>query len=105
MIIRFYRDELECVLPQSVSLYDGEHRLIRQETPVKSSYLEWKDLDLVTEELILEFTKMPGKSIAMYQCRVLKEKRQMPCLRIQEKQPLSVCASDAVVKLNIERNP
>lgn len=29
----------------------------------------------------------------------------MPCLRIQEKQPLSVCASDAVVKLNIERNP
>lgn len=63
MIIRFYRDELECVLPQSVSLYDGEHRLIRQETPVKSSYLEWKDLDLVTEELILEFTKMPGKSI------------------------------------------
>ncbi len=48
---------------------------------------------------------MPGKSIAMYQCRVLKEKRQMPCLRIQEKQPLSVCASDAVVKLNIERNP
>lgn len=41
----------------------------------------------------------------MYQCRVLKEKRQMPCLHIQEKQPLSVRASDAVVKLNIERNP